>query len=213
MVLKWLWEYRIGLLALFWLASVVSIGVVNVLMLANYTRGRKARTAAEALAAPRIVREFVDREVPVERVVEVERIVDRIVDRPVEVRVETVVEKTVSRDVFIERETIREVDRVREELATWPTVIDIIRALGNQPTNELCWRVGLLARKAHKARFGRLPDKSLRRKTSGSGSHDLAVYPEIMRAEIEALVAECVAAPPLPMALDDYTPGEDVRMN
>jgi hypothetical protein len=68
------------------------------------------------------------------------------------------------------------------------TVIDICRELGVEITPELKWSVGAEVRARYEARFGRLSDKELRTKTSGTGSHCFAVYPGIMVPDIREVI-------------------------
>lgn len=158
--------------------------LAQLLWLADWHLRRKQRQVVDA-PAERIV--YVDR--IVDRVVEIHapevstpEIVERIVERPIEVL----------RDVerIVERERVVEVDRKHQDLSKLPTIVDIIRSMGIEPTTEMNWKVGGIARKRHAARYGRPPDKTLRPKTSGRGSHDLAVYPEEMRDEIKAIVSD-----------------------
>jgi hypothetical protein len=66
------------------------------------------------------------------------------------------------------------------------TVIDVIRHLGYEVENDLSWTAGALLREAWFQKTGELPEKRLRKKTSGYGSHCFAVYP--CRFQKEALV-------------------------
>lgn len=69
------------------------------------------------------------------------------------------------------------------------TVVDVFKSLGLEPTPEQTWAVGAAVRALYEERFGHLPHKELRRKTSGSGSHCFAVYPEEMRPQIQDCIA------------------------
>jgi hypothetical protein len=69
------------------------------------------------------------------------------------------------------------------------TVVQVIRDMGVEVTNELSWSVGNRVRDLFEIRHGFLPQKELREKTDGSGgTHCFAVYPDEMRSEIEAIV-------------------------
>ena len=68
------------------------------------------------------------------------------------------------------------------------TIIDVCRDLDVEPYNEMTWSVGNIVRDYYEARYGALPEKDLRTKTSGGGSHCFAVYPEHMRATIERVI-------------------------
>lgn len=68
------------------------------------------------------------------------------------------------------------------------TVIDVCRAMRVEITPQVSWSVGAQARGLYAQRTGRLPEKDLRQKTSGGGSHCFAVYPDWMRPEIEQII-------------------------
>ena len=68
------------------------------------------------------------------------------------------------------------------------TVIDVIRSMKIEPTRELTLAVGNSASKTYLDKFGVLPDKELRRKTKGSGTHCIAVYPTEFRATVRKIV-------------------------
>lgn len=68
------------------------------------------------------------------------------------------------------------------------TVIDIMKELGVEITNDLSWSVGADVRALWEESNGREPDKELRTKTSGAGSHCFAVYPASFRPEIERVI-------------------------
>lgn len=70
------------------------------------------------------------------------------------------------------------------------TVVERIRELGIEPSRELSWRAGDAVRRAWEARTGSLPEKALRRKSSGTGSHCFAIYPESFTPEIDAILRE-----------------------
>jgi hypothetical protein len=68
------------------------------------------------------------------------------------------------------------------------TIIDVCRALRIEPEPRLTWPVGAAVRVLYETRHGALPQKALRTKTSGAGSHCLAVYPESMWGDIERII-------------------------
>jgi hypothetical protein len=68
------------------------------------------------------------------------------------------------------------------------TVVDVIKAMGLEPTPALTWSVGNTVRDAYERATGSLPVKALREKTSGVGSHCFAIYPAEWRVKIEEVV-------------------------
>ena len=68
------------------------------------------------------------------------------------------------------------------------TVIDVCRELQIEPTPALTWPVGNAVRDLYEQRYGCLPEKDLREKTNGTGSHCFAIYPEGMRNDIERII-------------------------
>lgn len=69
------------------------------------------------------------------------------------------------------------------------TVIDLLLQMGIAPEAPLSWEIGAIVREAYRAQYGRLPDKRLRVKTCGKGSHCFAVYPDEFLAVAAPLVA------------------------
>lgn len=70
------------------------------------------------------------------------------------------------------------------------TMIDIIRALGFEPTKDLDWSIGKEAQQVYQRQYGVPPVKDLRSKTGYSqGSHCFAIYPPEFRATAEAIVS------------------------
>lgn len=63
-----------------------------------------------------------------------------------------------------------------------------IIALGYVNDKQSAWQIGDAVRDAWEARTGALPEKRLERKTSGQGSHMLAVYPVSFVPEIDRIV-------------------------
>lgn len=68
------------------------------------------------------------------------------------------------------------------------TVLDVFRDLGFEPVPDDTWAVGAAMQKRYSEVVGKQPDKELRPKTGGGGSHCFAVYPASWRPEIERLV-------------------------
>ena len=68
------------------------------------------------------------------------------------------------------------------------TIIDVMRARNVEPTSELTWAVGAEVRDEWERRHGALPDKDLRRKTNGGGTHCFAVYPVTFWPVIEGII-------------------------
>lgn len=70
------------------------------------------------------------------------------------------------------------------------TIIDVCRQEKVEPVPALTWAVGARVAALYERRYGRLPSKDLRTKTSGTGSHCFAVYPLRMRDEIAKIIRE-----------------------
>lgn len=68
------------------------------------------------------------------------------------------------------------------------TIIQVARAIGIELTPSLSWSIGARVREMYAIEFGELPEKALRQKTSGTGSHCFAVYPPEYRARIEQAI-------------------------
>jgi hypothetical protein len=68
------------------------------------------------------------------------------------------------------------------------TVVDVFHDLGLQPVPAQTWSAGNVARDAYLKATGQLPEKELRTKTGGGGSHCFAVYPEHWRPRVIAIV-------------------------
>lgn len=81
------------------------------------------------------------------------------------------------------------------DLSRHKTIAEIMRGIGIEPVNELTWSVGAEVRKMYEARYGVPPKKALRQKTSGTGSHDFAVYPPMLVGEIEELIKTWTTRP------------------
>jgi len=73
------------------------------------------------------------------------------------------------------------------------TVTERIKALGYESNKVLAWRVGAAIRNKWEALTGALPEKGLRPKTSGMGSHCMAVYPPKWGADIDATIEKIAA--------------------
>lgn len=68
------------------------------------------------------------------------------------------------------------------------TVIDRIRSLGLEPDKRLSWPAGIAVRERWELIHGSPPDKALRSKTNGPGTHCFAVYPAWFAAAIDEIV-------------------------
>lgn len=69
------------------------------------------------------------------------------------------------------------------------TVVDLIKRLGYEVENELSWTAGCQLRDAWIALTGELPEKRLRQKSCGTGSHCFAIYPRHFYSEAIGIVA------------------------
>ena len=70
------------------------------------------------------------------------------------------------------------------------TVPEVMRDLGLQWRNEDAWTIGAAVRERYRELHGgKYPEKKLRPKTSGCGSHCFAVYPLSFRKEIERIIS------------------------
>jgi len=58
------------------------------------------------------------------------------------------------------------------------TLIDVFRSLQMEPLKESTWPAGAACRELYQKTYGCLPDKGLRTKASGAGSHCFAIYPQ-----------------------------------
>ena len=70
------------------------------------------------------------------------------------------------------------------------SVIVRVRALGYEPEKRLDWAVGAAAREEYASATEDLPVKELRVKTSGKGSHCMAVYPDWFIPRLDEIVRE-----------------------
>jgi hypothetical protein len=68
------------------------------------------------------------------------------------------------------------------------TIIDVMRELKIEPVPELTRSVGATVREMYERRFGVPPEKDLRTKTCGAGSHCFAVYPAHLRPDITSII-------------------------
>ena len=75
-------------------------------------------------------------------------------------------------------------------LHNWSSVVDRVRALGLEVHKSLTWPAGDAVRDEWGRRHGRLPEKALRRKASGTGSHCFAIYPPEFRDEMDRIIRE-----------------------
>jgi hypothetical protein len=74
------------------------------------------------------------------------------------------------------------------------TTIDLLRSEGIEITPPLSWTLGTALREAYQRETGELPEKQLRRKTDGTGSHCFAIYPARFRPEALRIVRQIVKA-------------------
>jgi hypothetical protein len=68
------------------------------------------------------------------------------------------------------------------------TIIDVCRQMRVEPTKELTWPVGDRVRYIWERRYLASPEKDLRIKTCGAGSHCFAIYPEFMCETIRRVI-------------------------
>jgi hypothetical protein len=80
------------------------------------------------------------------------------------------------------------------DLSQHKTVGEVMQAMGIKPIKEITWPVGAAVRKLYEERYGIAPRKALRTKTSGTGTHDFAVYPPALVPDIEKIVRTHVEA-------------------
>ena len=73
------------------------------------------------------------------------------------------------------------------------TVTERIRALGYEANKTLSWRAGAAIRDKWETATGFLPRKALKKKTSGTGSHCMAVYPATWQQDIDGLIHRIAA--------------------
>jgi len=93
------------------------------------------------------------------------------------------------------------------------TIIDVGRDKGYELTPEVTWSVGLVVVNAYKKKYGALPPKDLRYKTYDNGVHCFAIYPETMRATIEAAYAAHFIEKARQLELFPRTPsGDDLHV-
>ena len=70
------------------------------------------------------------------------------------------------------------------------TVIDRLKHLGVETDKHQRWEIGAAVREKYKTLYGELPEKELRRKTDGLGSHCFAVYPEHFTSIIDSMIGQ-----------------------
>jgi len=68
------------------------------------------------------------------------------------------------------------------------TVMDRIKYKQLQATDNQSWTIGSMVRDEWVRQFATLPDKELRGKTKGAGSHCFAVYPESFVPVIDEII-------------------------
>ena len=73
---------------------------------------------------------------------------------------------------------------------------DRVIALGHDyPTKSVAWSMGSIIRDAWVRLHGHLPEKTLITKTSGSGSHCFATYPESFWPVIDEIIGKTIDTP------------------
>ncbi len=75
-----------------------------------------------------------------------------------------------------------------KDLSGWLTIIQVCRTERIEPENEMTWSVGAQVRDEWEAEMGYPPEKDLRVKTCGTGSHMFAVYPPSWYGRIAKLL-------------------------
>jgi len=68
------------------------------------------------------------------------------------------------------------------------TIVQVARAMGIEMSPTVAWSVGATVRDLYIDEFGCLPEKRLRMKSSGMGSHCFAIYPASWRERIERVI-------------------------
>ena len=71
------------------------------------------------------------------------------------------------------------------------------------PDKHLAWAIGNLVRDAYWKQYGTLPEKGLRDKTSGKGSHCFALYPDEFLPAVDAILLRTLQSPQKWFAFDD----------
>lgn len=77
---------------------------------------------------------------------------------------------------------------------TYRTIIELAREMGVELDKEQAWSVGGSISAQFEADYGHLPQKELRPKTSGAGSHCFAVYPAPYHDRIRSMIRAVRAA-------------------
>ena len=68
------------------------------------------------------------------------------------------------------------------------TILDVCREMGVDLEPKAAWSAGSTMAEMWKDETGELPEKQLRTKTCGTGSHCFAVYPESWRERIREVI-------------------------
>lgn len=76
------------------------------------------------------------------------------------------------------------------------TVMECFYEMGVVPDKHLSWKVGRQVRDTYVQQCNKFPDKELRTKTRGGGSHCFAVYPLEFKDQIKAIITENCEVPP-----------------
>lgn len=70
------------------------------------------------------------------------------------------------------------------------TVIEVARSMGIELSKDAAWAIGALMAKRWADTCGEQPEKRLRPKTNGGGSHCFAVYPDSWIEQIKAAIRD-----------------------
>jgi hypothetical protein len=97
------------------------------------------------------------------------------------------------------------------DLSEHKTIGDIMLGLGLTPHKHFTWAIGSQVRDMYESRYGTPPRKALRKKATGKGSHDFAVYPPMLVPDIEKIILAYMAAPPPLDSQKAVTDDEEVQ--
>jgi hypothetical protein len=70
------------------------------------------------------------------------------------------------------------------------TIIEVARSMGIELSRDTAWALGAMMARRWADTFGEQPEKRLRPKTSGGGSHCFAVYPDSWVEPIKAAIKD-----------------------
>jgi hypothetical protein len=77
-----------------------------------------------------------------------------------------------------------------QETVQFITIVQVIREMGIEPSNKLCWAVGDKMQAWYVRNIGSAPHKDNRGKTNGAGSHCFALYQPIFHKKIQEFVRQ-----------------------